>query len=125
MSETVGYKGKLKLCKKYKDADELQSNLKNFWQSVPREERAELYKDWEEIEECDLVDNGYVVIDGNCIYKLELDENFDIDNSFIAVTQTGDGTYEFVTRFYNGSTYLQEMLQESFDQREKGNDNDL
>lgn len=23
MSETVGYKGKLKLCKKYKDADEI------------------------------------------------------------------------------------------------------
>lgn len=29
MSETVGYKGKLTLCKKYKDADELQSNLKS------------------------------------------------------------------------------------------------
>lgn len=29
MSETVGHKGKLILCKKYKDADELQSNLQN------------------------------------------------------------------------------------------------
>lgn len=29
MSETVGRKGKLTLCKKYKDADELQSNLQN------------------------------------------------------------------------------------------------
>nr|DAS60194.1 MAG TPA: hypothetical protein [Caudoviricetes sp.] len=119
MSEFEGHKGKLILYKEYKDADELQSDLQNFWKSIPVEERAELYKDWEEIEECDLVDNGYVVIDGNCIYKLELDENFDIDNSFIAVTQTGDGTYEFVTRFYNGSTYLQEMLQESFDQARK------
>ncbi len=119
MSEFEGHKGKLILYKEYKDADELQSDLQNFWKSIPVEERAELYKDWEEIEECDLVDNGYVVIDGNCIYQLELDENFDIDNSFIAVTQTGDGTYEFVTRFYNGSTYLQEMLQESFDQIRK------
>ena len=33
MSETVGYKGKLKLCKKYKDANELQANLQKFWQS--------------------------------------------------------------------------------------------
>ena len=39
MSETVGRKGKLILCKKYKDAKELQSNLQNFWQSIPREER--------------------------------------------------------------------------------------
>ena len=30
MSETVGRKGKLTLCKKYKDANELQSNLQDF-----------------------------------------------------------------------------------------------
>lgn len=45
MSETVGYVGKLTLHKKYKDADELQANLQNFWQSIPREERDKYYKD--------------------------------------------------------------------------------
>lgn len=30
MSETVGYVGKLTLCKKYKDANELQANLQKF-----------------------------------------------------------------------------------------------
>nr|DAK29024.1 MAG TPA: hypothetical protein [Caudoviricetes sp.] len=125
MSETVGYKGKLKLCKKYKDADELQSNLQNFWQSIPREERDKDYKDVEEIDEYELEDNGYVVINGNCIYKVELDKDFDAYDNFVEITQVQDGVYEFITQFYNGSTCFQEMLQEGFVQIEKGNDNDL
>ena len=120
MSETVGRKGKLTLCKKYKDANELQSNLQNFWQSVPREERDKYYKDVEEIDEYDLEDNGYIIIDGNCIYKVELDKDFNIYDNFVEVSQVQDGVYRFVTGFYNGSTDLQEMLQEGFDQTKKG-----
>lgn len=119
MSETVGRKGKLILCKKYKDADELQSNLKNFWQSIPREERDKYYKDVEEIDEYELEDNGYVIINGNCIYKVELDKEFDVYDNFVEITQIQDGVYKFVTQFYNGSTDLQEMLQEGFDQTRK------
>ena len=119
MSETVGRKGKLILCKKYKDADELQSNLQDFWQSIPREERDKDYKDVEEIDEYELEDNGYVVINGNCIYKVELDKDFDAYDNFVEITQAQDGVYEFITQFYNGSTYLQEMLQEGFDQTRK------
>ena len=117
MSETVGRKGKLILCKKYKDADELQSDLKNFWQSIPREERDKYYKDAEEIDEYELEDNGYIVINGNCIYKVELEE-FDVDDNFVEITQVQDGVYEFITQFYNGSTCLEEMLQEGFDKRQ-------
>lgn len=116
MSETVGRKGKLTLCKEYKDANELQSNLQNFWQSVPKEERNKYYKDTEEIDEYELEDNGYIIIDWNCIYKVELDKDFNIYDNFIEVAQVQDGVYEFVTGFYNGSTCLQEMLQEGFDQ---------
>lgn len=119
MSETVGYKGKLTLCKKYKDADELQANLKKFWQSIPREERNQYYKDVEEIDEYELEDNGYVVINGNCIYKVELDKDFDVYDNFVEVNQIQDGVYEFITQFYNGSTDLQEMLQKGFDQTSK------
>lgn len=119
MSETVGYKGKLKLCKKYKDAKELQSNLKNFWQSVPIEERNIYYRDVEEVNKYGLEDNGYVVINGNCIYKVELDKDFDAYDNFVEITQIQDGVYKFVTQFYNGSTDLQEMLQEGFDQTRK------
>ena len=119
MSETVGYKGKLKLCKKYKGADELQSDLKNFWQSIPREERDEHYKDVEEIDDYELEDNGYVVIDRNCIYKIELDKDFDVYDNFVEITQVQDGVYEFITQFYNGSTYLREMLQKGFDKTRK------
>ena len=119
MSETVGRKGKLILCKKYKDADELQSNLQNFWQSIPKEERDKDYKDVEEIDDYELEDNGYVIIDGNCIYKVELDKDFDAYDNFVEITQIQDGVYKFVTQFYNGSTDLQEMLQEGFDQTRK------
>lgn len=93
MSETVGYVGKLTLHKKYKDADELQANLQNFWQSIPREERDKYYKDVEEIDEYELEDNGYIVIDGNCIYKVEL-EDFDAYDDFVEITQVQDGVYE-------------------------------
>ena len=116
MSETVGYKGKLKLCKKYKDANELQANLQKFWQSIPREERDEYYKYAEEIDEYELEDNGYIVIDGNCIYKVELDKDFDAYDNFVEITQVQDGVYGFITQFYNGSTDLREMLQDGFNQ---------
>ena len=119
MSETVGRKGKLTLCKKYKDADELQSDLKNFWQSVPIEERNIYYRDVEEVNKYGLEDNGYVVINGNCIYKVELDKDFDAYDNFVEITQIQDGVYKFVTQFYNGSTDLQEMLQKGFDQTRK------
>lgn len=119
MSETVGRKGKLILCKKYKDADELQSNLQDFWQSIPREKRNKFYQDVEEIDEYELVDNDYIVIDGNCIYKIELDKEFDVYDNFVEVNQVQDGVYQFITQFYNGSTDLQEMLQEGFDQTSK------
>lgn len=118
MSETVGRKGKLILCKKYKDTDELEANLQEFWKNIPVEERGRYYKDVEEIEPYELEDNGYVVIDGNCIYKVEL-EDFDAYDNFVEITQAQDGVYEFITQFYNGSIDLREMLQEGFDQTRK------
>ena len=86
---------------------------------MPREERDKYYKDVEEIDEYELEDNGYVIINGNCIYKLELDKQFNIYDNFVEIAQIQDGVYEFVTCFYNGSTDLQEMLQEGFDQTRK------
>lgn len=119
MSETVGRKGKLILCKKYKDADELEANLQEFWKSIPIEERDKYYKDVEEIDDYKLEDNSYVVINGNCIYKVELDKDFDAYDNFVEITQAQDGVYEFITQFYNGSTDLREMLQKGFDQTRK------
>ena len=125
MSETVGRKGKLILCKKYKDADELQSNLQNFWQSIPREEREKDYKDAEEVDEYELEDSGYIVIDGNCIYKVELDNSYDMYRDFVTVSETQPGVYEFTTQFYNGGTCLQEMLQDGFDQTRREYESNL
>lgn len=119
MSETVGYVGKLTLHKKYKDANELQANLQKFWQSIPREKRNKFYQDVEEIDDYELEDNGYVIIDRNCIYKIELDKEFDMDDNFVEVNQVQDDVYEFITQFYNGSTDLRGMLQKGLDQTRK------
>ena len=119
MSETVGYVGKLKLCKKYKDANELQANLQKLWQSIPREKRNKFYQDVEEIDDYELVDNDYVIIDGNCIYKIELDKELDMENNFVEVAKTQDDTYEFITWFYDGGTDLGKMLQKGFDKTRK------
>ena len=54
---------------------------------------------------------------GNCIYKVELDKEFNIYDNFIEITQVQDGVYKFITGFYNGSTDLQDMLQKGFDQK--------
>jgi hypothetical protein len=83
---------------------------------------ANTYNDLKEIDDYELEDNGYVIIDGNCIYKIELDKEFDMDSNFVEVAKTQDDTYEFITWFYNNSTDLQEMLQKGFNQAEKGND---
>lgn len=64
-------------------------------------------------------DNGYIVIDGNCIYKVELDKSYDMYEDFVTVSETQPGVYEFTTQFYNGGTCLQEMLQEGFDEMKK------
>lgn len=125
MSETVGYKGKLTLCKKYKDADELEANLQDFWKSIPIEERDKYYKDVEEIDTYELEDNGYIVIDGNCIYKIELDNSYDMYRDFVTVSETQPGVYEFTTQFYNGGTCLQEMLQDGFDQTRREYESNL
>lgn len=82
------------------------------------EERGRYYKDVEEIDDYELEDNGYVVIDGNCIYKVELDKDFDVYDNFVEITQVQDGVYEFITQFYNGSTDFREMLQDGFDKRQ-------
>ena len=99
--------------------NELQANLQKFWQSIPRKERNVFYQDVEEIDDYELEDNGYVIIDGNCIYKVELDKEFDVYDNFVEITQIQDGVYKFVTQFYNGSNSLKSMLQEGFDQTRK------
>lgn len=76
-------------------------------------------KDVEEIDEYELVDNDYVIIDGNCIYKIELDKELDMENNFVEVAKTQDDTYEFITWFYDGGTDLGEMLQKGFDKTRK------
>lgn len=42
------------------------------------------------------------------LYHLHKEE---LDDNFISVESHDDGSYSFVTSFYNGGTYLGEMLQ--------------
>lgn len=86
---------------------------------LPRAQEKLKCLDIEEIDEYELVDNDYVIIDGNCIYKIELDKELDMENNFVEVAKTQDDTYEFITWFYDGGTDLGEMLQKGFDKTRK------
>jgi hypothetical protein len=40
-----------------------------------------------------------------------IEEDYD---SFMEISKNADGSYDFLTRFYNGGTYLGEMLDDGF-----------
>lgn len=50
----------------------------------------------------------------NILYKIEKEE-FDYDN-FVHMTGNPDGSYDFITSFYNGGTFLEEMLLEGIEE---------
>lgn len=58
-------------------------------------------------------DDKYYLFDGT-LYEAE-DEELDASDSFCEISKNEDGTLNYVTSFYNGGTYLQEMIQEQLD----------
>lgn len=70
-----------------------------------------------------LMDEGFnrFVITKNFIYEIIESVEMDDDGDFIELGQNDDGTISFHTQFYNGGTYLGEVLA---DELEKTIDND-
>lgn len=60
------------------------------------------YDDWEEGQYVTIDDELYLIYD-----KSEFDSS-----CYVQLTPIGDDTYEFHTSFYNGGTYLTEMIED-------------
>ena len=68
------------------------------------------YDTWVEYACCDA---GFMVINDK-LYKIDITS--DIDNSdFCVIHKETDGSYSFATSFYDGGTYLEEMLSDEFE----------
>lgn len=57
------------------------------------------------------VDDTYKVLNGE-LYRCD-DAQYPEDTSYLVdVRSNGDGTYEYIAQFYNGGTYLDEVLED-------------
>jgi hypothetical protein len=57
------------------------------------------------------VDDTYKVLNGE-LYRCD-DTQYPEDTSYLVdVRSNGDGTYEYIAQFYNGGTYLDEVLED-------------
>lgn len=61
----------------------------------------------------DYEDDKFIKIKGK-LYKLSVGNNID-DSCFCVIHKESDGSFSFATSFYDGGTYLQEMLENEFE----------
>lgn len=57
------------------------------------------------------VDDTYKVLNGE-LYKCDDTQYLEGTSYLVDVRSNGDGTYEYIAQFYNGSTWLNEVLEE-------------
>lgn len=48
------------------------------------------------------------------LYRIKIDQDID-DSCFCVIHKESDGSYSFATSFYDGGTYLKEMLEDEFE----------
>jgi hypothetical protein len=65
----------------------------------------------------DYEDDKFIKINGK-LYKLSVGNNID-DSCFCVIHKESDGSFSFATSFYDGGTYLQEVLENEFERMQK------
>jgi hypothetical protein len=65
------------------------------------------------------LDEEYIKVKGFGYFKIEGYKNHGCDLDFSLVNKNEDGSFYFHTLFYNGGTYLAEMLEEGFENLNK------
>jgi hypothetical protein len=55
--------------------------------------------------------DDFIRVNKNVLYEVFDHEEKDYDDMFCDLTDNGDGTYSFTTRFYNGGTCMSEMVE--------------
>ena len=107
MSDYENWEGKLIRMQRLPDED-LELHKKRIC-------KEELGIPEEDYDEESFADNSYerFVVLGDDIYQIE-GEQVEDEDCFCKFREISDGIYEFHTRFYNGGTCLEEMLQDEF-----------
>lgn len=103
MSNQETIKGRLVAIPREKD-----ESLEDFAKRVSNEE---LDTEWYDtyFEQLSSSDKYFIV--GNTIYEITKQTNLE-DYDYCDIEDLGNGEFSFITSFYNGGTYLTEMLQE-------------
>lgn len=110
MSETVHYKGKIKLVEKIGN-ETLEDVCKRVCIANNITELPEYYDEWREVIFDDLYDK-YVDFNNNLYEIIENKEIGDFD--IFDMHENTDGTYDFDVMFYNGGCCLSEALETAF-----------
>lgn len=108
MSEDVSMKGKLvPVSLEGMTAEEKALSL------IPKDKHVNVSEFYESaLEYLTMEMNYYFHKPSGTLYELSIIEEDLYD--FMELIPNGDGSYDFLTRFYNGGTYLGEMLNEGF-----------
>ena len=114
MSETVHYKGKLKLIVKTSNNDFLEDICQKLYAEYRSDD---LYEDsWYDQLQSELY-NEYAVIEGKddsvSIYKIVSKNNVE-DYEMFNIKKTTHDEYEYEVMYYNGGMGLSEAIEESF-----------
>lgn len=115
MSETVHYKGKLKLITSTTDSDFFETVCQDVLSQNGQKDRYDYYDSWSEQIQGELY-NEYIVIEKDNNYSLyEVLSRKSIDEyEMFNIVQIADNEYEYEVMYYNGCMGLGEAIEESF-----------
>lgn len=105
MSRVETYRGKLKKVNGTEEIEELCKKVleENGFYGISKCSKSYSESIYDEL------DDKYVMLDGT-LYEIEKEELG--DDYFCNLKRNDDGSIDFYTQFYNGGTYLNEMLED-------------
>lgn len=109
MSDTELHSGKLRLLEKI-EGESLEQQCRRLWIENGKNDEEfdfdEFFYD---------MNRKYVKLKEQ-VWELFDHNKMDSGDSFCKMTPSPDGSYSFITSFYNGGTYLEEMLEDALEE---------
>lgn len=118
MSETVMYKGDLKLVSF--DGESVEETCERLLKGHGLTKIPEFYADYREycLYGATETDCKYVVLDDK-VYKIIPDESVDAYDDIFLMNKTGEDSYSYLVKYYNGGCGFDEALNHAFDRVEE------
>jgi hypothetical protein len=102
----------------------IKSTLEETCRAIALEHGVELDEDWKDDfkygDMRNVINSGkeYFIYENSLYEIINHEESMD-EESFVKLNKNNDGSISFVTQFYNGGTYFDEMLTEALDELKK------